>query len=119
MTDAENKNQVNSTTVNVEKEAVANIKNFTTIPNSIAEFCIYTYKAEYETCDQISRNGFFNSAYSFLNVGDTIRVFRFDESKKLSHILEYVVVDVDKITKQVSVITTAQMINVFNRINKG
>jgi hypothetical protein len=88
-----------------EIEAVANIKNFTTIPNSVAEFCIYTYKAEHETYTQVMRPGFFNSAFSFLNVGDTIRVFRFDVDKKLTHLLEFIVMDVDKIGKTVTVAT--------------
>lgn len=87
----------------VEMEAVVNIKNFTTIPNSTADFCIYTYKAEYETYTQITRPGFFNPAYSFLNPGDTIRVFRFDSTKKLTHFLEYIVMYVDKIQKTVTV----------------
>lgn len=91
----------------VEVEAVVNIKNFSTIPNSNSEFCVYTYKAEYETYSQIFRSGFFNPAYSFLNVGDTIRVFRFDLEKNLTHLLQFVVMDVDKINKTVKVATIA------------
>ena len=34
-----------------EVEAVVNIKNFSTIPNSNSEFCVYTYMEEYETPD--------------------------------------------------------------------
>lgn len=86
----------------LELEAVANIKNFSTIPNSNSEFCIYTYKAEYESYSQLSRPGFFNPASSFLNPGDTIRVFRFEE-KKLTHFLEYIVMDVDRINRTVTV----------------
>lgn len=86
-----------------EAEAVVNIKNFTTIPNSTAEFCIYTYKAEHETYTQILRPGFFNPAFSFLNKGDTIRVFRFSLDKKLTHFLEFIVMDTDKINKVVTV----------------
>lgn len=93
--------------VTVEVEAVCNNKNFTTIPNSNAEFCIYTYKAEYESYTQLTRPGFFNPAYSFLNVGDTVRVFRFETGtpRKLTHYLEFIVVEVDKITKEVFVAT--------------
>lgn len=91
--------------VNIEKEAVANPKNFTTIPNSNSEFCIYTYKAEYETFAQINSRGFFNSAALFLNVGDCIRVFRFDLEKRLTNLLEYVVMAVDKINREVTVAT--------------
>lgn len=91
--------------VNVEMEAVVNIKNITTIPNSTAEFCIYTYKAEYETYTQVMRPGFFNPASSFLNKGDVIRVFRFDLEKKLTHYLEFIVMDVDKINRTVTVAT--------------
>lgn len=89
--------------VNVEVEAVANPKNFTTIPNSNSEFCIYTYKADYETYTQITRPGFFNSAALFLNMGDVIRVFRLDNEKRLTHYLEYVVMHVDKINRKVTV----------------
>lgn len=91
--------------VNVEKEAVANPKNFTTIPNSNSEFCIYTYKAEYETYNQINSKGFFNSAALFLNTGDIIRVFRFDAQKRLTNLLEYVVMTVDRINRIVVVAT--------------
>lgn len=93
--------------VAVEMDAVCNIKNFTTIPNSTADFCIYTYKAEYETYNQLVRPGFFDAAYSFLNVGDTIRVFRFTPDKKLTHYLEYIVMTVDKINHKVVVANIA------------
>lgn len=98
-----------------EMEAVANPKNFTTIPNSTAEFCVYTYKAEYETTTQISRAGFFNSASTFLNVGDCIRTFRFDEQKNLTHYLEYVVMGVDKINRTVTVSCIANH-NLLNKV---
>lgn len=94
-----------SEVVKVDIDAVANIKNFSTIPNSNSEFCIYTYKAEYETYNQLTRVGFFNPAYSFLNVGDTIRVFLFNIHKELTNYLEYLVVSVDKINKKVVVAT--------------
>lgn len=87
----------------VEMEAVCNNKNFSTIPNSNSEFCIYTYKAEYETYNQLLRPGFFNPAASFVNVGDTIRVFRFDLEKNLTHLLEFVVVKTDKINRLITV----------------
>lgn len=93
--------------VNVEVEAVANPKNFTNIPNSNSEFCVYTYKAEYESYSQITRPGFFNTAALFLNVGDTIRVFRLNMEKKLEHYMVYVVMDVDKINRTVVVANIA------------
>lgn len=98
-----------------EMEAVVNIKNFSTIPNSNSEFCVYTYKAEYETPDQITRPGFFNAAYSFLNTGDTIRVFRFDLEGNLTHYLQYIVYKVDKINKKVTVAALAKN-NLDNRV---
>lgn len=90
-------------TVDITKDAVANVKNFTTIPNSTADFCIYTYKAEHESVSQITRAGFFDSAALFLNVGDCIRVFRFDDLKNLTNYLELIVLNVDKINRKVSV----------------
>lgn len=98
-----------------EMEAVVNIKNFSTIPNSNSEFCVYTYKAEYETPDQITRPGFFNAAYSFLNPGDTIRVFRFDLEGNLTHYLQYIVYKVDKINKKVTVAALTKN-NLDNRV---
>lgn len=94
----------NETQLTLELEAVANNKNFTTIPNSTSEFCIYTYKADYESYNQITRPGFFDPAYSFLNAGDVIRVFRF-EDKKLVNLLEFVVMEVDKTLRKVIVAT--------------
>lgn len=87
--------------VEVEKEVTAVTKNFTTIPNSNSEFCIYTYKAETESYTQLMRPGFFDTAFSFLNTGDTIRTFRFDDQKNLTHYLEHIVVVVDKINRTV------------------
>lgn len=85
----------------------ANTKQFTTIPNSTAEFCVYTYKAETETFDDIVATGFFNTAFSFLNVGDIIRVFLFDDDKQLTHYFIYAVTTVDRIEKIVNVATVS------------
>lgn len=103
--------------VSVEIEAIANPKNFSTIPNSNSEFCIYTYKADYETYKQVLRKGFFNSASGFLNVGDTIRLFRFDLNKNLTNYIEFLVADVDKINKVVTVATISQH-NIENKLVK-
>jgi len=94
--------------VNVEVDAVANPKCFTTIPNSTAEFCIYTYKADHESYQQVTKKGFFNSGWSFLNPGDFIRLFRFERMGKLLNYFEFVVVDVDKVLKTVTVAALAQ-----------
>ncbi len=101
-----------------EMEAVANNKNFSTIPNSNSEFCVYTYKAEYETVNQIQRPGFFNPAYSFVNPGDAIRVFRFDLEGNLTNYLQFIVVKVDKINKKV-VISALNNNNLENRLIGG
>ena len=101
-----------------EMEAVANNKNFSTIPNSNSEFCVYTYKAEYETVTQIQRPGFFNPAYSFVNPGDAIRVFRFDAEKNLTNYLQFIVVKVDKTNKKV-VISALNNNNLENRLIGG
>ena len=87
----------------IEVEALCNNTNFTTIPNSTAEFCIYTYKAEHETHSQVLRPGFFDPAYSFVNVGDTIRVFRYNFDKVITHYMEFIVMKVDKVTREVRV----------------
>ena len=93
--------------VDVEKEAVVCVTKMTTIPNSTAEFCIYTYKAETESYTQLCRKGFFNPAWSFLHPGDIIRVFRFNIDKKITHYFEYVVTSVDKVLHKVDVATIA------------
>ena len=98
-----------------EPELIAVTQNFTTIPNSNSEFCIYTYKAETESLSQIARQGFFDSANAFLNVGDTIRVFRFNFEKKLTNYLEHIVMDVDRINKKVITATVLQ-VNLEKRI---
>lgn len=89
-------------------ELVANPKCFTTIPNSNSEFCIYTYKAEFEPYNQVMRKGFFNPAHTFLNVGDTIRVFRFGTDRVLVNYIEFIVTAVDKINKTVDAVSIFQ-----------
>lgn len=103
------------TQMTLELEAVCNNKNFSTIPNSNSEFCIYTYKAEYESYAQIARKGFFNPAATFLNPGDTVRVFRFDIQGNLEHFLNYIVMSVDKINRKVVVACTLNT-NLKNKI---
>lgn len=95
---AETEKQQKEATV-LEQEVTAVTKNFTTIPNSTAEFCIYTYKAETESYAQVLRQGFFNTAYSFLNPGDIVRVFRFNDVKQIAHYMEFLVTNVDTINK--------------------
>jgi len=103
--------------VNVEKDAVANPKNFTTIPNSNSEFCVYTYKAECESYTQLIRPGFFDSAALFVNAGDTIRVFLYDIKKQLSNYLKFVVLDVDKINRKVTV-SIVENCNLLSKVVK-
>lgn len=95
--------------VDITKEAVCNPKNFSNIPNSNAQFCIYTYKAETETYAEVTTGSFFNTAYTFLMPGDTIRVFIFNEKKALTNYLEFVVMDVDKLLRKVK---TANIVNI-------
>lgn len=89
-------------------ELVANPKCFTTIPNSNSEFCIYTYKAEFEPYNQVLRKGFFNPAHTFLNVGDMIRLFRFNTDKTLINYILFIVTNVDKINKTVEAASVFQ-----------
>lgn len=100
-----------------EVSAIANLTNLTTIPNSTAEFCIYTYKAEFETYGQLTAPGFFNSLVHVVEKGDTIRVFKYDLEKKLTHYLEFIVVETDKITKTVTV-ATVTISNLMNKLVK-
>lgn len=95
--------------VDITKEAVCNPKNFSNIPNSNAQFCIYTYKADTETYADVTTGNFFNTAYTFLMPGDTIRVFIFNEKKAITNYLEFVVMEVDKLLRTVK---TANINNV-------
>ena len=81
---------------------VLNPAMITTIPNSRAEHCVYTYRTDVDKHFDIKRPGFFNPAYTFLTVGDIIRVFRFEQSVLIMY-YEFVATKIDKITKQVEV----------------
>ena len=89
--------------IGAEVKTVLNIRNVTTIPNSISEFNIYTYKAEIDTTTNIKRPGFFNPGYSIFEVGDVIRVFQLEKDKTLSKYYEFMVMKVDKTIKEVVV----------------
>lgn len=106
VTMAEKEVEVKENEVGVE--LVANPKCFTTIPNSNSEFCIYTYKAEFEPYNQVMRKGFFNPAHTFLNVGDTVRVFRFNTDRVLVNYIMFIVTNVDKINKSVDAVPVYQ-----------
>ena len=73
---------------------VLNISNVSTIANSNADHSIYTYSTNVDTNEDLKRPGFFNPAFSFLTMGDTVRVFQF-ESKKLIKYYEFIVMSVD------------------------
>ena len=108
--------KVEKKSIGIESALHANTKQFTTIPNSTSEFCVYTYKAETESFDDVVSTGFFNTAYSFLNQGDIIRVFLLNDEKVLTHYFVYVVTNVDKINKTVSV-STVSMTNLLRKKN--
>lgn len=82
---------------------VININRLTIIPNSHAEFSIYSYKADIETYFDIKDEMFFNPAHTCLAVGDLVRVFRY-EKKELVGYYEFIVTAVDKINKQVKTV---------------
>lgn len=86
-----------------EVKTVLNIRNVTTIPNSISEFNIYTYKADNDTTASIKNPGFFNPGYSIFEVGDLIRVFQFERDKSLSKYYEFMVIKTDKTLRTVTV----------------
>ena len=86
-----------------EVKTVLNIRNVTTIPNSISEFNIYTYKAENDTTASIKNPGFFNPGHGIFEAGDLIRVFQLERDKSLSKYYEFMVVKTDKVLKTVTV----------------
>lgn len=81
---------------------IVNAKNMTVIPNSRAEHSIYTYSTNVDTHFDIKAPGFFNPTYTFATVGDTFRVFRFEQGELINY-YEFIVVDVDRILKTVKV----------------
>lgn len=86
---------------------VININRMTIIPNSQAEFCIYSYRAEVETHFDLKDEAFFNPAYTCLRIGDIVRIFRF-EKQILANYYEFIVTNVDKINKKVETITLVE-----------
>ena len=80
---------------------VMNISRLSTIPNSVGEFCIYTYKAVTETDADLKREGFFNPGYSVFNQGDVLRVMFYNDNE-LSKYYEFVILDVDRDLKKVN-----------------
>lgn len=77
---------------------IINAKLVTVIPNSRAEHSIYTYGTDADTHFDIKDPEFFNPLYTFILVGDIIRVFRY-EGTKLCNYYEFIITEVDKITK--------------------
>ena len=79
---------------------IINAKLITVIPNSRAEHCIYTYSTHADSHFDIKDADFFNPLYTFIVVGDMLRIFRYD-GDKLATYYEYIITDVDKIAKTV------------------
>lgn len=93
-----------------EKRALAaskkliNAKLITVIPNSRAEHCIYTYSTNVDSHFDIKDADFFNPCYTFAQVGDIFRIFRFEHGELCTY-YEFVVMKADKINKQVKMAT--------------
>lgn len=81
---------------------IINAKAITIIPNSRAEHSVYTYSTKVDTHFDIKTKGFFNPAYTFLTVGDIIRIFRF-EQEELATYYEFVATKVSERDKKVDV----------------
>ena len=105
--------KVNESTEATVKRVI-NAVHVTTIPNSINEHNIYTYSTHVDTTQDIKRSGFFDPAFSFLTVGDILRVFQF-EKKDLKKMYEFVVMSIDKDNRKVRVAIIAEH-NLENKI---
>ena len=88
--------------LNASKKII-NAKLITIIPNSRAEHSIYTYSTNVDTHFDIKDPDFFNPTYTFAKVGDIIRIFRF-EGNTLMNYYEFVITEVDTITKKVKAV---------------
>lgn len=84
-----------------QTKKIINSKLVTTIANSRDEHSIHTYSTNVDTHYDIKAPGFFNPLYTFVHAGDIVRVFRY-ENKKLNTYYEFIVYEVDTITKQVT-----------------
>jgi len=81
---------------------VLNTNNITSLMSSAGHHIIYTYDTKVDETGDLKRKGFFNPGYSFLNKGDYIRVFEYAQ-QDLHKFYEFIVMDVDKINKTVTV----------------
>lgn len=95
------------TTVVEDKKALRastkliNAKNVTIIPNSRAENSIYTYSTKVDSHFDIKNEAFYHPLYTFITVGDILRIFRYEQND-LAAYYELITVDVDKINKKVT-----------------
>lgn len=94
------------TTVVEQKKTVAstkliNAKNVTIIPNSRAEHCIYTYSTHVDSHFDIKNPDFYHPLYTFVQSGDILRIFRYDQEKLVQY-YEIMILEVDKINKKVT-----------------
>ena len=104
--------ETKETTVTVVKDEraltaskkIINAKLVTVIPNSRAEHSIYTYSTNVDTHFDIKDGDFFNPLYTFIMVGDMLRIFRF-EGETLMTYYEFIITDVDKIAKKVTAVS--------------
>lgn len=87
---------------------IINAKMVTVIPNSRAEHCIYTYSTNVDTHFDIKDPAYFNPLYTFLAVGDTLRIFRFEKEDLVAY-YEFICVEVDKLAK------TVKMVSIFEK----
>ena len=95
---------VEETKTSLASKKIINAKLVTVIANSRAEHCIYTYHATAESYFDIKDPAFFNPLYTFVLVGDIIRVFQYEGEEKLARYIEFVTTEVDKIAKTVKAV---------------
>ena len=79
---------------------IINAKMVTVIPNSRAEHNIYTYSTKVDAHFDIKDPEFFHPVYTFAQVGDIFRVFRFEKDELINY-YEFIIMNVDKINKKV------------------
>ena len=82
---------------------VINAKMITVIPNSRAEHSIYTYSTNIDTHFDIKDPDFFHPTYTFIMVGDMIRIFRYENNTLVTY-YEYIITEVDKLLKKVKAV---------------
>jgi hypothetical protein len=100
------------TTIVEPKKTVAstkliNAKLISTIPSTSADHCIYNYGTKVDSHFDIKDPKFFHPLYTFIRVGDMLRIFRYEKEELICY-YEFICTAVDKIEKTVQMVSIVE-----------